>query len=43
MDFKAARAKIREVKLGWQLVFEGTDAADASVRATDPAIGTRRE
>jgi len=40
VDFPTARTKIRELRLGWQLVFEGTDPADASVRATEPAAGT---
>jgi hypothetical protein len=39
VDFQTGRKKIRELRLGWQLVFEGTDAADASVRATEPAAG----
>jgi hypothetical protein len=39
-DFQAARKTIRELRLGWQLVFEGTDPADGSVRATEPAAGT---
>jgi hypothetical protein len=39
VDFQTARKKIRELRLGWQLVFEGTDAADGSVRATEPAAG----
>jgi len=39
-DFQAARKKIRELRLGWQLVFEGTDPADGSVRATEPAAGS---
>jgi hypothetical protein len=40
VDFQTARRTIRELRLGWQLVFEGTDAADGSVRATEPAAGT---
>jgi hypothetical protein len=40
-DFQAARKTIRELRLGWQLVFEGTDPADGSVRATEPAAGTK--
>ena len=36
LDFQAARAKARELKLGWLLVFEGTEN-DPTVRATDPA------
>jgi hypothetical protein len=40
-DFQAARTKIRELRLGWQLVFEGADPADGSVRATEPAAGTQ--
>jgi hypothetical protein len=39
-DFQTARTKLRSLKLGWQLVFEGGDPADASVRATEPAAGT---
>jgi hypothetical protein len=38
-DFQAARAKVRELKLGWRLVFEGTEA-DPIVRATDPKANT---
>ncbi|HEX6870157.1 MAG TPA: PASTA domain-containing protein [Micromonosporaceae bacterium] len=38
VDFQTARTKIRELKLGWRLIFEGTDN-DASVRTTDPAPG----
>jgi hypothetical protein len=41
MDFMAARKKVRELRLGWQLIFEGSDPADASVRATEPAAGTQ--
>jgi len=36
LDFQAARAKVRELKLGWLLVFEGTEN-DPTVRATEPA------
>ena len=39
LDFQAARAKVRELKLGWRLEFEGA-GADPTVRATDPAGGT---
>jgi hypothetical protein len=39
LDFRAARTKVRELKLGWRLTFEGT-GSDASVRATEPAAGT---
>ena len=35
-DFQAARQKVRDLKLGWRFVFEGTDG-DHTVRATDPA------
>ncbi len=35
MDFRAARTRVRELKLGWRLVFEGT-TGDLTVRATDP-------
>ena len=38
-DFKAARAKVRDLKLGWRLEFEGA-GTDQTVRATDPAGGT---
>jgi beta-lactam-binding protein with PASTA domain len=40
LDFVAARAKVRELKLGWRLVFEGT-ATDNGVRASEPAAGTQ--
>ena len=39
LDFKAARSKVRELKLGWRLEFEGP-GTDPTVRATDPAGGT---
>jgi hypothetical protein len=39
IDFQTARSKVRELKLGWRLVFEGT-SDDATVRATDPPAGT---
>jgi hypothetical protein len=39
VDFQTARTKVRELKLGWRLVFEGTND-DATVRATDPPAGT---
>ncbi len=35
MDFQAARQKVRGLKLGWSLRFEGTEGND-TVRATDP-------
>jgi hypothetical protein len=37
-DFQAARTKVRDLKLGWRLVFEGT-GSDARVRVTEPAAG----
>lgn len=36
LDFRTARTRVRDLKLGWRLVFEGT-STDASVRTTDPA------
>jgi hypothetical protein len=39
MDFQEARAKVRELKLGWRLVFEGS-GTDATVRTTDPEAST---
>lgn len=38
-DFQVARQRVRELKLGWSLVFEG-DGDDPTVRATDPPAGT---
>jgi PASTA domain len=38
MDFQAARQAVRNLNLGWQLIFEGTEGPD-TVRATDPAAG----
>jgi hypothetical protein len=40
MDFQLARAKVRDLKLGWTLVFEGA-GTDTSVHTTDPAAGTQ--
>lgn len=39
MDFQAARKAVRDLKLGWRLVFED-GGKDASVRTTEPAGGT---
>ena len=39
MDFQAARQKLRDLKLGWQLVFQGADG-DNTVRTTTPVAGT---
>ena len=39
MDFQAARTKVRDLKLGWRLVFEGS-GTDATVRSTDPEAST---
>lgn len=39
LDFQEARTKVRELKLGWSLVFEGT-LADPIVRVTDPPATT---
>lgn len=39
LDFQEARTKVRELKLGWNLVFEGT-LADPIVRVTDPPATT---
>ncbi len=36
LDFQSARTKVRELKLGWRLEFEGAEA-DPLVRATEPA------
>lgn len=38
LDFETARTKVRELKLGWRLVFEGSDA-NATVRSSEPAAG----
>lgn len=38
LDFQTARTKVRDLKLGWRLVFEGNDA-NATVRASEPASG----
>jgi hypothetical protein len=40
VDFRDARSRIRVRRLGWRLIFEGTDATDATVRTTDPAPGS---
>jgi PASTA domain-containing protein len=39
MDFKDARTKVRDLKLGWVLKFEGA-TNDPTVRDSDPAAGT---
>jgi hypothetical protein len=39
VDFTTARQRLRDLRLGWRLVFEGT-TDDPGVRATDPAAGT---
>jgi hypothetical protein len=39
MDFQAARTQVRDLKLGWRLVFEG-NGTDATVRITDPKAST---
>ncbi len=39
LSFSDARTKVRDLKLGWRLVFEGT-LADPTVRATDPPAAT---
>src|SRR5262249_54104190 len=39
MDFQTARQKLRDLKLGWQLVFQGAEG-DNTVRSTNPAAGT---
>ncbi|MGE5156456.1 MAG: PASTA domain-containing protein [Betaproteobacteria bacterium] len=38
MDFQAARQKLRDLKLGWQLVFQGAEG-DNTVRGTMPPAG----
>jgi hypothetical protein len=39
VDFKTARTKVRDLKLGWRLEFEGA-GTDQTVRATDPTAGS---
>jgi hypothetical protein len=39
LSFQDARTKVRDLKLGWRLVFEGT-LADPTVRVTDPPAST---
>ena len=39
VDFMTARATVRDLKLGWSLVFEGSGDS-AAVRVTEPAAGT---
>jgi len=40
VNFQDARRQVRELKLGWALVFEG-DTGDMTVRTTTPAAGSR--
>lgn len=40
MDFEAARTKVRDLRLGWRLVFEGTDPPSHIVRTSEPAPGS---
>jgi len=39
LDFQVARTRVRDLKLGWSLVFEGP-GTDATVRTTDPTPGS---
>ena len=39
LDFRVAWNKLRELKLGWDMKFEGA-AGDLTVSSTDPAAGT---
>jgi hypothetical protein len=39
-NFELARAELRALRLGVQLVFEGTDPAVGDVRVTEPSAGT---
>jgi PASTA domain len=39
VDFMTARTKVRDLKLGWRLEFEGA-GTDQTVRATDPTAGS---
>jgi hypothetical protein len=39
LDFRVAWAKLRELKLGWDMKFEGA-AGDLTVSSTEPAAGT---
>ena len=39
LDFRVAWAKLRELKLGWDMKFEG-DTGDLTVKSTEPAAGT---
>jgi hypothetical protein len=38
LDFETARTRVRELKLGWRLVFEGSET-NATVRTSEPAAG----
>jgi PASTA domain len=39
LDFQAARTKVRDLKLGWSLTFDGVNGGDLdlTVKSTDPA------
>jgi len=39
LDFETARTRVRDLKLGWRLVFEG-NGTSATVRASEPPAGT---